>query len=419
MAVPADVAGVLSVALPVSLADMSDGFGFLPIDPALAKEMQGALLEHSKAHIGIDASQVRSAVVFVKSEPAMSGAAIFSPIEGSMKGTAVTEDGVRYVNLVEENGAEIVAAQLDKTLIVGEKSSVMAAIATMKGEQDSLTKVESPFGKFVSSQVSKSYFSVTADLSKLPLPEIPMTEGLSHAGLRFAGNGIHLSVHGKNETLEMLSATAKGGLVMATNMAQQNMEASSDDFAEGAAGIMGYYMAKNFTSMLEPTIEGDELSLDFPFQSGGSTPMIFVAVTGVLAAVAIPAFMKYIKKSKAAEARMFLHKLFEGARMLSMEGKPLPASVGPTPPLGSCCQQGEKCQPDPALWQHPSWQALQFAVMDPHYYSYEFVNQADSYAFKAYGDLDCDGMYSTFVMHSSSADLQEGQPDLLKQDPLE
>jgi type IV pilus assembly protein PilA len=330
-----------------------------------------------------------------------------------MKG-AITEDGVSLVKLFDEEG--VVVAHVDKTLIVGEIGSVKAAIDTMKGQRDSLTKSESAFGKFVGSQVSKSFFSVSGDISKLPLPELPATEGLSHAGLRFDGSGIKVTMHGKNESLEMLSAMAKAGLVAATNMAKLNMEKTSDDLAEGTAGILGYYMAKNFTGMLEPKIDGDVMSLDFPFEGGPSTPMIFVAVTGILAAVAIPAFMKYIKKSKTAEASMFLKKAFDGARMLGMEGQPLPASVGPTPPLGTCCSQGEKCLPDPAAWQHPTWQALQFSIMDPHYFSYEFVNLGGTYQFKAYADLDCDGMYSTFTIES---DLKDGSPDILKEDPLE
>ena len=42
--------------------------------------------------------------------------------------------------------------------------------------------------------------------------------------------------------------------------------------------------------------------------------MIVVAIIGILAAVAIPAFMKYIKKSKTAEANQFLKKMSDAAR---------------------------------------------------------------------------------------------------------
>ncbi|MCP4446679.1 MAG: prepilin-type N-terminal cleavage/methylation domain-containing protein, partial [Myxococcales bacterium] len=42
--------------------------------------------------------------------------------------------------------------------------------------------------------------------------------------------------------------------------------------------------------------------------------MIVVAIIGILAAVAIPAFMKYMKKSKTAEANQFLKKMSDSAR---------------------------------------------------------------------------------------------------------
>ncbi len=53
--------------------------------------------------------------------------------------------------------------------------------------------------------------------------------------------------------------------------------------------------------------------------------------------------------------------------------KKLPAAVGPTPPLGTCCAgHGQKCEPNADWWQEKTWATLGFRVEDPHYYSYEF-----------------------------------------------
>ena len=140
--------------------------------------------------------------------------------------------------------------------------------------------------------------------------------------------------------------------------------------------------------------------------------MIVVAIIGILAAVAIPAFMKYIRRSKTTEAGMNIAKMHQSAvAYFDAEHaditqttivRQFPDPDGPTPAKGSCCgQTGDKCAPVPASWQTATWTALNFSVDDPHYFSYEFESSGSEQnsVFKAwaYGDLDCDGTYSTFM----------------------
>src|SRR5437763_7037372 len=84
--------------------------------------------------------------------------------------------------------------------------------------------------------------------------------------------------------------------------------------------------------------------------------MIVVAIIGILAAVAIPAFMKYIRRSKTVEASNNVRKMFDSS-VSYYEGehadiggnilpKQFPVSVGPTPAANFCCgQPGDKCKP--------------------------------------------------------------------------
>jgi prepilin-type N-terminal cleavage/methylation domain-containing protein len=147
--------------------------------------------------------------------------------------------------------------------------------------------------------------------------------------------------------------------------------------------------------------------------------MIVVAIIGILAAVAIPAFMKNSRKAKTTEATTNVKKMYDGARSyfeeeMNARGSitpiakqfPDPAAVTTAPALGACClAAGKKCAPSPALWADPSWQALKFSMDDPHYYSYTYLSSGtdatSQFTARANGDLDCDTSYSTFEMVGS------------------
>lgn len=139
--------------------------------------------------------------------------------------------------------------------------------------------------------------------------------------------------------------------------------------------------------------------------------MIVVAIIGILAAVAIPAFVKYTRRSKTSEATMNLRRLYDAsltyyadehsARGGQIVPRQFPQTVASTPNAPACQNGAEfKIAPDPAHWVSPSWAALQFSIDDPSYFQYDYVAQgiAAEAAFTAgaHGDLDCDGAFSTF-----------------------
>jgi prepilin-type N-terminal cleavage/methylation domain-containing protein len=154
--------------------------------------------------------------------------------------------------------------------------------------------------------------------------------------------------------------------------------------------------------------------------------MIVVAIIGILASVAIPAFMKYIRRSKTVEATMNLRKLYDSSvsyfesELASATGqilpKQFPQTQAATPATDFCCSQpGQKCAANPAQWMTPTWQALNFGIDDPHYYWYSydstgtFNGSADSASFdaKAQGNLNCDANHSLYQRHGTT-DVQGG-----------
>jgi type IV pilus assembly protein PilA len=145
--------------------------------------------------------------------------------------------------------------------------------------------------------------------------------------------------------------------------------------------------------------------------------MVVVAIIGILAAVAIPAFMKNARKAKTAEATTNVKKIYDGARSyyeeeLNKRGSTTPiakqfpnsdaASAAKTPSAGCCAFPGDKCPPAPSLWQSATWNALKFSMDDPHYYSYSYISATSGsptqFTARANGNLNCTGGDSTFEM---------------------
>jgi hypothetical protein len=127
--------------------------------------------------------------------------------------------------------------------------------------------------------------------------------------------------------------------------------------------------------------------------------LIAIGTLGIATAVAIPAFMKNARKAKTAEAVTNVKKIYDGARAYYEEAHQLPVAAPITPPLGTCCKAADqRCAPEPGLWVVPTWLAVYFSMDDPHRYSYELQTDATSFTARAYGDLDCNGVYSTFEL---------------------
>jgi type IV pilus assembly protein PilA len=140
---------------------------------------------------------------------------------------------------------------------------------------------------------------------------------------------------------------------------------------------------------------------DFTAGAGGMTAVM--APLGVVAAVAVPAFMDYMKRSKKTEASLQLNKIGKNAKHAYVESGAFPRGrTGLTPPA-TCCGQGpppNHCVTSLDDWvKNPVWHALDFEIDEPSLFRYSYESDGKTFTAQAVGDLDCDGIEITYRLN--------------------
>jgi type IV pilus assembly protein PilA len=145
--------------------------------------------------------------------------------------------------------------------------------------------------------------------------------------------------------------------------------------------------------------------------------MIVVAIIGLLAAIAIPAFTKYVRRARTSEAVGHLNKQWAGsiayyeADHASLGGRILTKEFpGPSAAWASAtecgCSSSTFCPPANSVWTSDAvWQSLNFAIPDPHHYmpGYSGTGTGSSAQFTAFakGDMNCNGTLARFSRQGS------------------
>ena len=138
--------------------------------------------------------------------------------------------------------------------------------------------------------------------------------------------------------------------------------------------------------------------------------MIVVAIIGILAAVAVPAFMEYMRKGKRSEADIALNRLGKSGKVYYVESSAYPTTAaGPIPGATSCTQAGKQFAVNAGGWTG-GFAALEFVMEEPHRFDYTFTPGAtdQTYSAVAHADLDCDSQGASTV--TLTANTVAGQP---------
>lgn len=168
--------------------------------------------------------------------------------------------------------------------------------------------------------------------------------------------------------------------------------------------------------------------------------MIVVAIIGILAAIAIPAFMGYMRRSKTSEASANLKAMFTGAASYYAEEHWATRTVPTTGAVAAsayCNVAGQVAGAAPSASKQVidftalnSFNAIGMSISDPVYYQYEISSTgagcghvaADPlYTFQARGDLDGDGVTSLFEIQvaANNQNIPMRTPGIYRENELE
>ena len=309
-------------------------------------------------------------------------------------------------------GKNLVAAAVPGGVLIGDEAEVRLGVAVAH-QRAPAVGAKSPLAPLLA-QARDADLAAGLAASAVHDPQLraaAATYGVDNVALRFRADGqVVMEISGDAQKLKNTKTLVESGVNAAIALLKvQHDRALADDhidFAAGLGAVAGYRQLVALWKEFAPRLEGDKLVSRYQMPQLKTSNMI-VPLVGIGAAVAIPAFMTYIRRSKTVEASMNVRRLAEGAARLAADQPPkkksrfaFPKSTAWTPARGCCGRPADKCEPDASLWTDSTFAALGFSVDDPHYYQYRVTSEGRGAAARmtveARGDLDCDGKPSSW-----------------------
>ncbi len=203
-------------------------------------------------------------------------------------------------------------------------------------------------------------------------------------GLKIAADGVHARGYLRTIWTNPLAIAGKLAGVSALELTSGRAAATGQDLANKSPGT--------------------PFAGDFAAGQAG-----ILAPFGLVAAVALPAFYEYTKRSTKTEAQIELNKLNKNLKVYYLTNGAFPvADLALAPPVACCDQNYEgkhKCSPDADPWlTDPVWQVLDFAILEPHDFQYAYQSDGHTFTALAVGDLDCDKTMITYTLKGTAVD---------------
>ena len=174
-------------------------------------------------------------------------------------------------------------------------------------------------------------------------------------------------------------------------------------------------------ALVKPIVDaapGSPLAGDVGAGYGGL--VVQTATVGAMSAIAIPAFIEYMKRSKVSDVAIQLNRIGRNLVRGYGENGTFPVGDAPLLPAGSCCgQPGNKCAVDPAAFTNDKvWSAIGFSLDDaPTSYQFRYHSDGKTAQVQALGDLDCDGVPAIYTLHATVDPTTHGATFEVEQPP--
>lgn len=382
------------------------------------KALEEKLAEYHKKKLGFAVRQVDSAVLFVTAT---------ADIGVLFKGVVELADGGPKPEIVAGHRLIQLGQPRDISLFIIEdfgvgmfvpKSTPLENYLTISADRKDSPERYAAFKKDLGSRTDAWMMTVidfTNPLIAMVWPADAPVARPDRGIISFKNTGLAVDLEAGEKCLDDIDKWVNLGKEQASiAIAQAKAKLDDLEVAEGTAVILADALFEDAFNALAPKRSEGKMTLDMDLELWGAMPII-----GILASVAVPAFIKYQRRAKTTEAIDQLDKIVKGSVVyystprVDTSGNRVPAqfppSVPATPAPGTCCGSlggpdadgDDRCDVNAAAWANDTWFALHFHMSDQHHYTYEYKSSGtgENATFEAiaYGDLDCDGVKSTFA----------------------
>ena len=302
-AVPGNAAGLGFIDVDHAPWSLLTG-GVLPLDESTRKTLDKELHDYVDRYLGLDLSKLQYAVGYVAGPPPR-GAVLLKAVGGALKMPGASDYEGGKVWIVDPATSVSLAIKGDM-VVFGNDAAVREVLETLAGKRKAVTTDNKPLVEWLRKDSSGAVFAFAAIAPKdLPLP--PQIAGLERVAVTISATGVAAVIDGSDATISSLQTQvdqAFAEMLAETEKAHQAALSGDIPPPEGFMAILGAAYARSYAAKLKPRRSGNRLSVSLDLNVAGADAPMVVAVIGVLAAVAIPGFLEYMKRAKGRTSPM-------------------------------------------------------------------------------------------------------------------